>query len=288
MSQGYVFEVNQQKFNELVLLNSHKVPVIVEFLGVYSGPCITLEQELTELAHYYAGQFIFAKVDIDEQPELAQEYEITNLPTIKVFKDGKLIRTEEGKMAKEEQLEMLKSLGISRASDELREQARAKHSTGDFAGAIQLLTQAIQADPGNTQVALDMVQVMLDIDEVEEAKALFNRLPEKDRASDTGRTIIGQITFKELAAKTDGRDALLARLDKDPLDFDAYFDLSICLVTEYDYQGALESLFAIFDQNPNYKDGAAREMISYLLSNLSQSEPELVKKYRTRMGNAVA
>ncbi|MBO1923633.1 tetratricopeptide repeat protein [Thiomicrorhabdus sp. 6S3-12] len=288
MSQGYVFEVNQQKFNELVLLNSHKIPVIVEFLGVYSGPCISLEQELTELAHYYAGQFIFAKVDIDEQPELVKEYEITNLPTIKVFKDGQLIRTEEGKMTKEEQLEMLKSLGISRASDELREQAREKHSTGDFAGAIQLLTQAIQADPGNTQVALDMVQVMLDIDEVEEAKALFNRLPEKDRASDTGRIIVGQITFKELAAKTDGRDALLARLDKDPLDFDAYFDLSICLVTEYDYQGALESLFAIFDQEPNYKDGAAREMISYLLSSLSQSEPELVKKYRTRMGNAVA
>lgn len=288
MGQGYVFEVNQQKFNELVLLNSHKIPVIVEFLGVYSGPCIALEQELTEFAHYYHGQFIFAKVDIDEQPELAKEYEIVNLPTIKVFKDGKIVRTEEGQMTKEEQLAMLKDIGISRASDELREKAREKHASGDFSGAIQLLTQAIQKDPTNTQIALDMVLVMLDIDELDEAKTLFNRLPEKDRLSETGRTITSQITFKELAAKTDGRDALLARLENDPRDFDAHFDLSICLITEYRYEGALESLFTIFDKVPDYKDGAAREMLNYLLQNLSQSEPELVKKYRTRMGNAIA
>ncbi|WP_178863719.1 tetratricopeptide repeat protein [Thiomicrorhabdus cannonii] len=288
MNNPYVFEVNAKRFNELVLMNSYKLPVIVEFMGVYSGPSIALENQLTEFAEDFKGQFIFAKVDIDEQPELVEQYQIKNIPTLKVFKDTNVVRSEEGLMQKDEIAEMLKSLGISRPSEEMREQARHKHLAGDIAGAIQLLTQAIQSDPGNTRVAMDMVQVMLDIGELEQAKSLFNRLPEKDRGSDTGKALIGQITFKDLAAKTPGKQALLARLDQNPLDFDAYFDLAVCLVAEFDYQGALECLFAIFEQEPTYKEGAAREMIVNLFAMLATSEPDLVQQYRLRLGNAVA
>lgn len=288
MNNPYVFEVNAKRFNELVLMNSYKLPVIVEFMAVYSGPAIALENQLNEFAEDFKGQFIFAKVDIDEQPELKEQYQIKNIPTLKVFKDTHVIRTEEGLMQKDELAEMLKNMGIYRQSDELREQARQKHLAGDVATAIGLLTQAIKMDPANTRVAMDMVQVMLDIGELDQAKSLFNRLPEKDRNSDTGKALIGQITFKTLAAKTPGKPVLLARLDQNPLDFDAYFDLAVCLVAEFDYAGALECLFAIFEQEPAYKEGAAREMIVNLLAMLAPSDPELVQRYRLRLGNALA
>lgn len=287
-ANAYVFEVNAKSFNDLVLMNSYKLPVVVEFMGVYSGPCIALENSLTELANEFAGQFIFAKVDIEEQPELTEQYGVTNLPTLKVFKDTEVVRTEEGLMQLDELTAMLRDLGIYRESDDMREQAREKHLAGDIGGAITLLTQAIQKDPSNTRVAMDMVQVMLDVGELEQAKSLFNRLPDKDKESETGRALIGNITFKDLANNTDGKTALLARLDQDPLDFDAYFDLAICLVSEYDYAGALESLFAIFDQKPEYKEGAAREMIVSVVNMLAPNDPEMAQRYRQRLGNAVA
>jgi putative thioredoxin len=284
----YVFEVSGDSFNNLVLLNSYKLPVVVEFMSVSLQPCIVMENALTDLAREFAGRFVFAKVDVYEQPELKDQYAIENLPTLKVFKNGEVVHTEVGMMSSEELADMLKGFGIYRESDALRQQAREHHVQGETAQAIALLTQAIQSDPGNTRVAMDMVQVMLDIGELEKAKSLFNRLPDRDKESDVGRALIGQLTFKDLAAKTEGRQALLARLDRDPLDFDAYFDLAVCLVAEHDYQGALESLFAIFEQEPDYKQGAAREMIATIINMLSQTETELAKRYRQRLGNAVA
>ncbi|MDG6774750.1 tetratricopeptide repeat protein [Thiomicrorhabdus sp. ZW0627] len=286
--ESYIFEVSQSNFNNLVLMNSYKLPVVVEFMSVNSEVCINMETSLSELAREFAGQFVFAKLDVYEQPELKEQYQIENLPTIKVFKDGEVVRNEIGKMDSNELAAMLKDFGIYRESDEMRLQARELHLQGDTGGAVNLLTQAIQADPSNTKVAMDMVQVLLDVNVLDQAMDIFNRLPDKDKESETGRALIGQLTFKQLASETEGKQAMLNRLDQNPLDFDAYFDLAVCLVAEHDYQGALESLFALFEQEPNYKDGAAREMIVTILNMLSPSDPELSKQYRQRLGSALS
>lgn len=283
----YSFEVSLNNFNNLVLLNSYKLPVVVEFMSVDSSICIDLEHTLTHLAQEFAGQFVFAKVDVYEQPELKAQYDIQNLPTLKVFKDGEVVRHEVGKMSHDELTLMLKEFGVFRASDEMRLAARQHHLSGDTMAAINLLTQAIQSDPSNPRVALDMIQILLDVDALEPATDLFNRLPDKDKESEIGRALIGQITFKELAHKTPGKVALMAQLDADPLDFDAYFDLAVCLVDEQDPQGALECLFALHEQEPHYREGAARELIITVVNMLSTTDAELSKQYRQRLGSAV-
>jgi putative thioredoxin len=284
----FIFEISKRSFNSSVILNSYKIPVFVEFIGVWSEPCIRLADSLADLAKEFAGQFIFAKVDIDEQPELAKEYGIENVPTLKVFKDGEVVRNEEGLIQEDELRALLKTYGVSRQSDELREQARQKHIAGKTVEAISLLTQAIQQDPSNTRVAMDMVQVLLDIGELEQAKALFNKLPDTDKETDTGKALLGQLTFMDLATKTEGKTALAARIETNAKDYDARFDLAICLVAEHDYQQAMEHLFAIVDKHPEYKDGAAREMIANLSNMLATSEPVLAQECRRRLGSALA
>jgi len=283
-----VFEVSKSSFNTSVVLNSHKLPVLVEFMGSWSAPCIEMEEHLARLATEFAGQFVFAKVDIDEQPELMKEYAVENVPTLKVFKDGEVIRTEEGQMQEKELRELLKSLGVYRQSDEQRELARQKHMQGETIEAITLLTQAIKQDPSNTRVAMDMVQIFLDINEIEQAKGLFNRLPEKDRVSEAGKVLMGQLTFSDLASKTVGKEALHQRLLQDSNDYDALFDLAICFVAENDFIQAADKLFLIFDANPEYKEGAAREMIISLANMLSTNEPALAQEFRRRLGASLS
>ncbi|MDH5425859.1 MAG: tetratricopeptide repeat protein [Gammaproteobacteria bacterium] len=283
-----VFEVSKNNFNTSVVLNSHKLPVLVEFMGVWSGPCIQMADRLAELATEFAGQFVFAKVDVDEQPALKKDYDVENVPCLKIFKDGEVVRTEEGLLNDTELRELLKSYGIYNQSDELRNQARQKHMSGDTIEAIALLTKAIQNEPKNTRVAMDMVQIFLDINELGQAKALFGRLPESDRLSDMGKSLLGQITFKDLADKTAGKEKLKARLSENASDFDACFDLAICLVAEHNYTAAMDSLFVIFEQNPEYKEGAAKEMIVNLSNMLAVNEPELAKEFRQRMGSALS
>ena len=283
----FIFEVSKSNFNTSVVLNSYKLPVVVEFMGVWSGPCIQMADHLSKLATEFSGQFVFAKVDIDEQPELMKEYGVENVPTLKVFKDGEVVRTEEGLQNDAELRELLKVYGVYRQSDELRELAREKHLSGDTVEAIGLLTKAIQEDPSNTRVAMDMVQVFLDINELEQAKGLFNRLPERDRLSDMGKTLLGQLTFKDLAAKTVGKEQLKNKLAENADDFDSRFDLAICLVADHEYTQAMDNLFVIFEQNPEYKEGATKEMIINLSNMLAVNEPELAQEFRKRMGNVI-
>lgn len=280
-----VFEASQGNFNTLVLLASHHHPVLVEFMAIWSEPCIIMSDNLAALSNEFGGQFVFGKVDIDEQPELAKEYEIANVPTLKVFKDGKVVHTEEGQMSSDELSLLLKSFGIARQSDELRMQARDMHISGNTVEAVQLLTQAIQQDSSNTRVAMDMVQIFIDVNEIEQATSLFNRLPDADKNSDIGKALVGQLTFIDLAAKTEGKNALQSRLDADPDDHDASFDLAICLIAEYQYEQAAEYLFKIYEQAPDHKDGAAREMIINLSNMLMPNDPETAVALRRRMGN---
>ena len=282
------FEVSNSSFGSSVLPNSHKLPVLVEFMGIWSEHCIKMEDSLAAMAKEFAGQFIFAKVDIDEQQELRKEYNIENVPTLKVFKNGEVVQTEEGLIEDKDLRLLLRSYGVFRESDDMREQARQKHIAGDTTEAIKLLTEAIQKDPANTRVAMDMVQVLLDIGELEQAKDLFNRLPESVRESTTGHALTGQITFRKLAAKTEGKEILLQRIAANPDDFDARFDLSICLVAEYDYQQAMDNLFFIFDKEPEYKDGAAKEMIINLTNALAPNDPTLAQEFRRRLGSILA
>lgn len=284
----YIFEVTADNFKSTVISNSEKIPVFVMYLGAWSEHCYKLQYILSDMAKEFAGQFIFAKVDIDEQPELREEYNIVNVPTLKVFNGGEVVHTEEGVIEEDEIRGLLKSYGIFRESDDLREQAREQHMSGNVIEAITLLTKAIKLDPGNTRIAMDMVQVFLDINELEQARALFNKLPEAEQDSETGRSLAGQLSFKELAAKTDGKQSLENKLANNADDLDARFDLSICLVAEHDYKSAMDYLFEILNKDKNYKEGAAKEMIISLTNVLAPNEPDLAQEFRRRLGNITA
>lgn len=283
--QPLIFDIREDTLDSLVLQNSHQLPVILEFIAVNSGPCITLEQTFTELAKDYAGQFIFAKVDIDEQPELAQQFDIQNVPTTFIMQNADIVEAIEGLIQPLEAATLLRGLGVFHPSDDLREQARQAYVAGDITQAVQLLGEAAKLDPRNPRVAMDMVQIMLDLDQLKQAKQIYNQLPDSAKQSVMGKALLGQFTFKDLANKTLGKPILEEQLAANPHQSDALFDLAICLVAEHNYQAALEQLFTLYQQEKHYKDGAAKEMIVTITNMLDNTKPELAKQFRKRFAN---
>ena len=284
----YIFEVSEQSFPEAVLKNSFTLPVLVEFMGVWSEPCILMADNLSRLAEEFAGQFIFAKVDVDEQQALRKQYVVENIPTLLVFKNGEVVRTEEGQLTEQELRLLLKDFSVFRESDELREQARTKHLSGDTSAAIVLLTEAIQQDPANIRVALDMVQIFIDIGEREQAHQLFDRLPEQQQLTEMGKALSGQLLFLDLADKTEGLNRLNQALLINPDNSDTRFDLAICQLAGHDYQTAMDNLLHIQQRDPVYKEGAARELMVTVINMLMPAEPELAQDYRRRLSNILA
>lgn len=283
-----IFEVSQNNFEDLIIHNSTHLPVVVEFMGVWSEPCIKTEYALSDLAKEFPGDFIFAKIDIEEQPELKEKFSIVNIPTVLVFKDGIEVQREEGELRSEELRVLLKHYGVYRESDELREQAREMHMSGDTQSAIMLLTKAISSDPSNVRVVLDMIQIFIDMKEIDQAQSLFDKLPESAQKLDMGLSIFAQLNFLRLAQKTAGRESLQAQIKQTPDDYQARFDLAVCLFSEYDIEQGMEMLFFIQEKDASFKDGAAREMIGMICNMLANSNPEQSNTYRRRLANLVS
>lgn len=282
------FDVGEKNFAATVVENSHQLPVVAAFIGVWSEHCFVLDEVFSRLAKEHAGRFIFAKVDIDENPELRKEYKIESVPTTLVFRDGKIERVELGLMEDVEARALLREIGISHRSDDMREEARAKHIAGDTSAAIMLLTEAIKLHPANTRVAMDMVQIFIDIGDLANARGLFSRLPDKDQNGEQGKSLLGQMNIIELATKTEGLEALQAKLEANAEDAPARFDLAICLMAQHDYQQALDNLLYITQREPDFKEGAAREMMVAVIKLLSSSNPDLAREYQKRLSNLLA
>lgn len=286
--EALIFEVSEQSFGKSVLLNSHQLPVFVEFMGIWSEPCVFMSDLFSHLAEEFAGDFIFAKVDIDENRELAKTYHIENVPTVLVFQNGEMVRQEVGQLQEAETRMLLKDFGVYRKSDLIREEARDKHLAGDTHSAILLLTNAIKEDPQNTRIALDMAQIFIDIGELEQAGALYNKLPESAQQTEMGKSVNGQLTFKKLASQKENIPVLEQKIQSNPDDHTSRFDLALCLVADYQYEQSVNHLLQILTKEPDFNDGAAREMIITISNMIAPVNHDMAQTFRRDLANKIS
>ena len=92
----------------------------------------------------------------------------------------------------------------------------------------------------------------------------------------------------EQAGKTEGAEKLAVRVANDPEDFDARFDLAICEMSRHDYEHAMEQLFYIQRHDPDYKEGAAREMIVTIINMLAPGNPEFAQQFRRKLSGLLS
>lgn len=92
---------------EAIALKSDK-PVLVDFWASWCAPCVALGPTISELATEYEGRAVVAKLNVDDFPELAGRYQVSSIPALKVFRQGKVIDQIVGPESKGEIEEMLK------------------------------------------------------------------------------------------------------------------------------------------------------------------------------------
>lgn len=92
--------LTDENFEEEVI-ESDK-PVLVDFWATWCGPCMMLAPIVTEIAEEYADELKVGKLNVDEQPVTSLEYKVASIPTLMLFKGGKVVKKTVGYMSKSE------------------------------------------------------------------------------------------------------------------------------------------------------------------------------------------
>jgi len=278
-----VFNADAGSFQSLVLDASQRVPVLVDFWAEWCGPCRALAPILEKLAEDYQGRFHLVKIDTDQEQEVAHQFGIRSLPTVKLFKDGAVVDEFLGALP-ESQVRAFLEGHLPRASDDARGRAKSLRDQGQLAQARALLEEARAGDPENLRVMADLMEVLIALGEIESAKALLATAPGTLKFDPELQKMAARLAFAEAAEAAPPPEALARAIEAEPRDCESRYLLGASHVSRGDYEAALEQFLEVLRIDRTFHDDAGRKALLSVFEMLGSDHP-LVGRYRARMSS---
>jgi putative thioredoxin len=261
---GLIIDTTTQNFARDVLEVSRQVPVIVDFWAPWCGPCKQLTPILENAVKAARGAVRLVKMNIDEEPEVAQQLRVQSIPAVFAFKNGQPVDGFMGALP-ESQIKafiarLVGDLGPSPA-EELVAMGREAFEAGDLSRAAQAFAQAAQEEPGNPAAVAGLARCYIKAGDFDRAKQTL-ALVRPDARNDPEFTAAeAALSLAEKAADLGDIGELQARIEANPKDHQARFDLALALNARGDREGAVEQLLISIEYDRNWNEEAARKQL---------------------------
>ncbi|HEV7820589.1 MAG TPA: thioredoxin [Burkholderiales bacterium] len=273
-------------FEQDVIEASREVPVLLDFWAPWCGPCRTLGPLLEKIEHEYAGRFKLVKVNADESPELSQHFGIRSIPHVVAFVDGQPVDQFVGVLPEGELKRFIDRLMTDPAEAE-RRAALAALADGRRDEAYDKLKAALAMDPGYDEARLDLIELLLDDDRFEEARAEEALLSPKTTQGIDARynALKTRLDAADVAAELPDTRELEAKIAAHPSDLDARFDLASQWIAARHYDGALEQLLEIVKRDRGFRDDIGRKTMLSVFD--LATNPKRVSEWRRKLSAAL-
>ncbi|MCD6706235.1 MAG: co-chaperone YbbN [Thiobacillus sp.] len=273
-------DVGLADFQQAVLEESRHRPVLVDFWAPWCEPCKALKPVLEKLAAEYGGKFLLAKINSDDNQELATRYGVRGIPSVKAFIDGKPVDEFSGALPESEVRAFLDRL-VPGPADELRVEAAELRLAGDVSAALQKLADASKIDPSHVGVRLDAAEIMLDLNEADEARRLIAGVA--DDADPRVPQLKARLQFMGAAGEDEA--ALAARVAANENDLEARLKLANLLVAAGKYEAGMDQLLEIVRRDRGFGDDIGRKTLLSVFDLLGGGE--LSSRYRRMLASAL-
>ena len=276
-SPGNIAEINGQNFQRLLIEESQKRLVVVDFWAAWCAPCKALMPILEKLANEFNGAFLLAKVNADEQQQIAGQFGIRSLPTVIFMKDGQPIDAFQGAESEANiRQKLLQHLGGG--GEDLMAAIQQKLSDGDFEGALADL-QPAYANSQRYDIAMSLAYALMQLSRCDEAQTVMDAIPEGERTAEHAQ-LLDQIVLKRESSKSPEIKALEERLSAEPDNLELAFELALQLSQIRQFKDSLALLFTVLKADREFKDGGAKKAFVEALAGLGKGDPVAVDYQR--------
>lgn len=261
-----MLDISLKNFESDVIKASMTHPVLLDIWAPWCGPCKSLGPVLERLETAYAGRFGLAKLNSDEQPEIAgqlsQMFGVRSIPFCVLFKDGQPVDGFVGALPEGEVRKFLDNHVPSeaeQASENEAAEAAEMLAEGDAAHAIEKLQEAVAIDPANDAARGEYVRALLTAGRWQEARTVFQPVAGKI-GLDARLTACGHWLLACEAAETARTpDQLRAAIAANKRDFDARFELAQRSFAKGDFASAMDELLEILMRDKAWDGEKARK-----------------------------
>jgi putative thioredoxin len=276
----YILDASAENFSEAVLQNSHKGPVMVNYWAENAGPCLRLWPVLEKLADDYEGRFLLVNVDTNRDRQLASDYGVNSVPTVKLFLNGEVVDQIHGYDSPDSFRKMLDK-HLARESDTALAEAVKFYQQGEIGEAFGQLDKLVLLDPANDRIFLTYAKLLMREQSYLEAYQLLEKTPLKTE-SDDAAVLMANAMFVHTSQQAKSEAELLTGLEKDPDDLQLQFDLCSLRVLHSQFDLAMDILLKLIRQDFTWHNGVASQCLRGLFIMLGKDNP-LVREYRQKL-----
>jgi putative thioredoxin len=263
-SDDLVKDTTTASFQKDVLAESMNQPVLVDFWAPWCGPCKQLTPVIEKAVRAAGGKVKLVKMNIDEHPQIAGQLGVQSIPAVFAFQRGQPVDGFMGALPESQVKAFIERLvgplGPS-AVEEILAEADQVAAAGDLAGAAELYASVLSQDPENALALAALVKLHVEVGDLEGAKRFLTMVPptkENDPAIAGARAAV---ELAEQAGSLGDTTELQRKVESDPLDHQARFDLAVALNGRGRRGEAVDHLLEIVRRDRNWNDDGARKQL---------------------------
>jgi putative thioredoxin len=269
-------DTSEATFMADVVEASQDVPVIVDFWAPWCGPCKTLGPMLEQAVTEARGRVRMVKINVDENQRIAQQLRIRSIPTVYAFFQGQPVDAFQGALPQSEIkafVERVAGAGGDGGLAEALEVAEQMLVEGAAVDAAQTFAAILAELPDSAPALAGLARSYLAMGEADQAEALLNNAPSAIANAPEIDAARAQLALAKQAADAGPVPELRARVEADPTDLQARFDLATALHATGAVQEAVDQLLDLFRRDREWNDGAAKAQLFTIFDALKPQDP---------------
>lgn len=279
-TDNLIKDVTMANFQADVLEASMTAPVIVDFWAPWCGPCKQLGPQLEQQVKAANGAVTMAKINIDEEQQIAGQMGVQSVPTVVAFVGGRPVDGFVGAQPESQIKAFIEKIAGAPVGpspvEQMMEQAATALETGDLNAAANAFAAVMQQDETNMDAVAGLAQCYAFADQMDEATALLDKLTDAQKAHPAVAQVLASIAQMEAAENAGPVDELTAQVEADPKNPEPRFELAIAQAAQGDYEDAMDNLLHIVEFNAAWNDGAGKTKLLEIFDLLGAMDERTV------------